>query len=166
MSKQAAATEARTVAHSTFSMERTYPASPARVFTAFADPAVKRRWFAEGEGFELRAYTLDFRVGGREATDSCFKGAPPPGHSSREMRNETVYLDIVPDRRIVLAYTMAIGGQRFSASQATFELLPDGDGTRLVFTEQAAFFEGADGPVMREQGWRALLESLGRELAR
>jgi uncharacterized protein YndB with AHSA1/START domain len=38
------------VAHSTFTIERTYPVSPARVFFAFADKATKRRWLIEGEG--------------------------------------------------------------------------------------------------------------------
>ena len=40
-----------TVNHSTFVIERTYPASPQQVFRAFSDPGRKRRWFAEGEGF-------------------------------------------------------------------------------------------------------------------
>jgi hypothetical protein len=44
--------------------------------------------------------------------------------------------------------------------------LPTEKGTDLIFTEQAAFFEGADGPQMREAGWRELLEALARELAR
>ena len=35
-----------------------------------------------------------------------------------------------------------------------------------MFTEQAAFFEGADGPQMREDGWRKLLDQLAAELAR
>jgi uncharacterized protein YndB with AHSA1/START domain len=59
---------------------------------------------------------------------------------------------------------MAAAGRRFSASLATVELLPEGAGTRLAFTEQAAFFEGADGPALREQGWKALLDALGAEL--
>jgi hypothetical protein len=45
------------------------------------------------------------------------------------------------------------------------ELLPADRGTDLIFTEQAAFFEGADGPQMRQEGWAKLLESLARELA-
>ena len=46
------------------------------------------------------------------------------------------------------------------------EIVPSGDGTRLTLTEQGAFFEGADGPDVREKGWRALLEALGKELRR
>jgi uncharacterized protein YndB with AHSA1/START domain len=72
----------------------------------------------------------------------------------------------VPNRRIVIAYTMTIGDQRVSASLATFEFLPAEKGANLVFTEQAAFFEGADGPQMREEGWRKLLDQLAKELTR
>jgi hypothetical protein len=45
------------------------------------------------------------------------------------------------------------------------EFLPTQQGTDLIFTEQAAFFEGADGPEMREEGWHKLLEHLAKELA-
>ena len=43
----------RSVTHATFTLERTYDAPPAKVFKAFADPAIKRRWFVEGEGWEV-----------------------------------------------------------------------------------------------------------------
>jgi hypothetical protein len=46
------------------------------------------------------------------------------------------------------------------------ELLATENGTDLIFTEQGAFFEGADGPQIREAGWRQLLEKLASELAR
>jgi uncharacterized protein YndB with AHSA1/START domain len=158
------------VAHSTFAINRQYPASPARVFAAFSNPAIKRRWFAEGEGFELQEFTLDFRVGGHEVARFRFKrgpaapaGAPADG---TEMRNDTTYQDIVPDQRIVFAYTMTIGEKRISASLATVQIVPAGDGTSLTYTEQGAFFDGADGPQLREQGWRALLERLDAELRR
>jgi hypothetical protein len=64
---------------------------------------------------------------------------------------------------VVLASTMAIGGKPISASLVTFEFLPSGTGTDLIFTHQGAFFEGADGPEMREAGWRSLLERLNAE---
>ncbi len=147
----------RSVVHSTFSIERTYPASPARVFAAFSNQETKRRWFAQGEGWEVDEFTVDFRVGGREVARFRFKDGAPMG-------NDTVYLDIVPDRRIVLAYTMTVGDTRISVSLATVEIAPAGDDAHLVYTEQAAFFDGADKPAGREAGCRELLEKLGEEL--
>jgi hypothetical protein len=44
--------------------------------------------------------------------------------------------------------------------------LPTEKGTNLVLTFQSAFLEGADGPEMREAGWRRLLEKLAGELER
>ncbi|PCC73739.1 Uncharacterized conserved protein YndB, AHSA1/START domain [Nannocystis exedens] len=146
------------VVHSTITIERTYPVAPARVFAAWADPRQKRRWFAEGEGWSVLQFDLDFREGGRET--ARFRSEK----DNTEFRNDGHYEDIVPNQRIVLAYTMSAGDKRISASLSTVELRPQGDGTRLVFTEQAAFFDGADGPRMREQGWRELLELLAKEL--
>ncbi|MFZ6183786.1 SRPBCC family protein [Nannocystis pusilla] len=146
------------VVHSTITIERTYPAPPERVFKAWADPRQKRRWFAEGEGWSVLQYDLDFREGGRES--ARFRDEK----NNAEFRNDGHYEDIVPNRRLVVAYTMSAGDRRISASLATVELRPQGDGTRLVYTEQAAFFDGADGPRMREQGWRELLDRLAAEL--
>jgi uncharacterized protein YndB with AHSA1/START domain len=149
----------RSVTHSTFVIERDYPVTPERVFAAFSDPAKKRRWFAEGEEFEIEHYALDFQVGGRE--EARFRGK-----NGFTFTNRTLFQDILPHRHIVFAYTMSMGDKRISCSQATVEFLPREKATTLVFTEQAAFFEGADGPKMRQDGWRLLLEALAKELAR
>jgi uncharacterized protein YndB with AHSA1/START domain len=156
-----------TVNHSTFTLERSVPASPDRVFSAFSDPAKKIRWHADGRNSEVLAFDVDFRVGGvdhyryRMGPDSPLKGAI--------LSNETHYLEIQPSRRIVIAYTMGIetnGENRpFSASLATFELLPSGAGTEILFTEQSAFFENSDGPEWRKQGWTSLLNKLAEALA-
>ncbi len=151
----------RSVQHVTFTLERTYAASPAQVFAAWADPHAKRRWFADGDGdnSETLVYELDFRVGGRENGQFKYQG-------TKVLGNETIYLDIVPDRRIIFAYTMSIDEVRISASVGTVDLAPAGKGTRLIYTEQAAYLDGHDTPESREGGWNWLLDQLGADLRR
>jgi uncharacterized protein YndB with AHSA1/START domain len=152
-------TSESSVVHATFSLERVYDAAPSRVFAAFENLPTKRRWMVEGEGWEVDAYMMDFRVGGLESGRFRYRGGP-------EIRNDTVYQDIVRDRRIVFAYTMTVGEKRISASLATVELIPLDQRTRLTYTEQGAFFDGAENPRDREEGCRELLESLAQELER
>jgi len=149
----------RSVIHSTFVIERTYDASPALVFAAFADPAAHDRWFVKNQDWPIAEYRHDFRVGGQEA------GRFSPDGTTM-VHNETLYQDIVPDRRIIFATTMAIGDARLSASLAVIELEPAGAGTRFVYTEHAAFLDGRDNPAGREAGCRALFDSLEAELRR
>jgi len=152
-----------TVIHSTFVLERSYTAKPERVFSAFSDTAKKRRWFVESDHHAVEHYAIDFRVGGKEsARIRLGPGTPVAGLACT---NDITYLGIVPDRRIVFVSTMSIEDRCISASLATFELLPTEAGTDLIFTHQAAFFEGADGPEMRKAGWESMLESLAKELA-
>jgi uncharacterized protein YndB with AHSA1/START domain len=148
--------------HSTFTIERQYTAAPGKVFAAFAEPASKRRWFFDTGGNEVQQYDLDFRDGGTELAQFRFKpGSPVAG---LVCVNESKYLDILPDRRIVMAATMTIGGRRISAALITVDLIPSERGTDLLLTHQGAFFEGADGPDMRKEGWRKLIDNLNAEL--
>ena len=155
--------EEGSVIHNTFVIERSYPATPERVFNAFADPGKKRRWFVEGDHSDVEHFEMDFRVGGTEQARFRFKpGSPVQG---LVCASDTSYLDIVPSRRVVSASTMSLSGKCFSASLVTIELLSTDKGTDLICTHQGAFFEGADGPEMRQEGWRKLLERLTAELA-
>jgi uncharacterized protein YndB with AHSA1/START domain len=151
------------VVHNTFAIERSYPVKPERVFAAFADPAQKRRWYADGEHHQVESYEQDFSIGGREHYTSRFKeGTPLMGLS---LSSENVYRDIVPSRRIIFTSTMAVADRCISVSLGTVELMPSDKGTDLILTFQSAFLEGSDGPEMREAGWRKLLDKLAKELA-
>ena len=146
----------RSAVHSSFVIERTYDATPARVFAAFSDPEAKNRWFVGGDGWGTDAYQLDFRVGGAET----YRGR----HGDMAVTFDARYYDIVPDERIVWAYDMHMDGDRISVSLSTIELRPEGDGTHLVFTEHDTFLDGHEQPGPREEGTRELLGSLEKEL--
>lgn len=144
----------RTVTHATFVIERTYEASPARVFAAFASAEAKDQWFGEMDT-PTPGYTLDFRVGGVERA----------GDGS-SFSFDATYQEIVPNERIVTTYTMDMGGNRISVSVVTVELKAAGKSTRLTYTEMGAFLDGHDKPQLREQGTTEMLDALGKVLAR
>jgi uncharacterized protein YndB with AHSA1/START domain len=143
----------RSVVHSTFSIERTYDRAPARVFAAWADPALKGRWFGGGTDDTPVDLDADFRVGGTEQIR---------GDDSFLVR----YHEIVPDERIVFTYDLSFGGPLVSVSIATVEFHPadGGSGTQLTYTEHGAFFDGLDDPALRENGTGGMLDQLGRLL--
>jgi len=143
----------RDVIHSTFSLERVYQASPARVFAAWADPAAKARWFSPHG-----PHKLDFRVGGREVNH-----ARNPG--GQDISFESHYHDIVADQRIAYTSTLSVADTVVTVSLTTVELTPEGDSARLVLTEHGAFLDGHEQPDWREQGTRGWLDALGADLA-
>jgi uncharacterized protein YndB with AHSA1/START domain len=150
---------ARSVTHSTFSIERIYDHAPARVFAAFADPDAKAQWFSGPPEWEVGEVSQDFRVGGREVNI----GGPPGGPVSKFYG---LYQDIVSDERIVFTYDMFLDDTHLSVSVTTIEFAPEGAGTKLTFTEQAAFLDGHEDPSLREEGTREALNALGAVLDR
>lgn len=149
------------VVHHTFIIEKIYPKPPAAVFAAFSDPVQKSRWLGAGRQ-SMTGFELDFRVGGREFA-GYLMGADTPFEGAK-MTSDGLYLDIVPDARIVIGSNMAMNDRPFSASLLTFEFLADGEGTKLILTHQGAFFEHSDGPEMRQNGWTKLLDQLADTL--
>jgi uncharacterized protein YndB with AHSA1/START domain len=149
--------------HNTSVIEHTYPQPPSGVYAAFAEPIRKRRWYAESDQ-EDQEFEMDFRIGGSERLRYRFKkGHPIEG---QEIVNQTVFMDIVPEKRIVVASLMTLNNKPILAAQVTFEFLPSGSGTDLICTSQGAFFDWPQGPAMIEEGWRGLLDGIGQELVR
>ena len=147
----------RTAVHGTFTLERTFPSAPERVFQAFADRKAKARWFVPPAEWKCERAKMEFRVGGQESVTST-----PPGQQAH--RFDATYLDIVPNERIVYVYEMHTGKVKISVSLATIELKPAGKGTRLVMTEQGVFLDGYDDAGSRERGTKGLLDQLEASL--
>jgi len=146
----------RSAQHGTIRLERTYKASPARVFAAWAEPAARARWDVPGRWI-IAEQTFDFREGGREIKRFGPKDDP-------RFVAETLYVDIVPRQRIVFSYGMTSRGEPISVSLTTVELEPSGAGTHLVLTEQAAFLDGRDNAANREEGLASMLDKIGETL--
>jgi uncharacterized protein YndB with AHSA1/START domain len=143
----------RSIIHATFVIEREFDATPSRVFSAYADPRSKAKWFVGPEGWDRSDHKLEFKTGGRESVS----GGPPGGPTHRF---SGAYWDIVENERIVLGYEMHMDATRISVSLGTTVLAPAGAGTRLIYTEQGAFLDGYDDAGSRERGTRELLDNL------
>ncbi|MBN9317801.1 MAG: SRPBCC family protein [Devosia sp.] len=145
----------RSIAHGSFTVERTYRHAPAKVFQAWANPEFKRQWFGSPSP-DKPTDVMDFRVGGREYNES--------EHQGSTYTFDVLYRDIVPDNRIIYTYEMAMNGRRISVSLATVELFPDGSGTRMVVKEDGAFLDGLDTCKQREDGTNYIIDLLGKWL--
>jgi uncharacterized protein YndB with AHSA1/START domain len=151
----APAATGRTVTNETFVVERVYPVPPSRVFAAYADRETKARWWGGGDGWEKHRSSLDFTVGGHEHDDGRHL------ESNVVSAYHAIYWDIVPDSRIVSTYEMHLDGVRISVSLATTELIPEEEGTRLIYTENGSYLDGHDGAESRRAGTAWLLDNLG-----
>lgn len=147
----------RSVACATFSIERTYPASPSQVYRALSDPAAKAKWFAASKEMTVLVREMDLRVGGRELV----KGRWASGMVSTF---DAVYHDIVPNERLIYTYNLYLDDRKISVSLATLELSKAGSQTKLKMTEQGAFLDGYDDAGAREHGTNLLLDALGAAL--
>jgi uncharacterized protein YndB with AHSA1/START domain len=153
------------VIHETFSIERSYPAAPTRVFAAFASAEAKSSWGDTGDlepaGGSAGIAEFDFRAGGRERFGFEMHGTT--------FRYDALYYDVVPDQRIVYSYEMYANDARISVSVATIEFTKNAEGTALTWTEQGAYLDGIDGseaPFLRKEGTTEMLDGLAQYLDR
>jgi uncharacterized protein YndB with AHSA1/START domain len=145
------------VTHAEFSIERNYDCAPHQAFCSFSDPELKRQWFANPGDWPNAVWELDFRVGGGEVSGGGKSGG-------RQNLFRSTYHDIVEDERIVFAYDLLHDERLVSVSLTTVEFFGEEGGTRLLFTEQGAFFDGPGAPAEREHGTGRLLDRLGKVL--
>ncbi len=135
-----------TLIHATFTIERVLAATPARVFAAYSTLEAKMAWFKAPSDIETLNRDFDFRVCGQER----FHARWPDG---KVTDFQATYHDIVENERIVLVYDMFHNDEKLSVSLQTLEFRPEGEKTRLIHTEQGAYFTGGIEAVKgREHG--------------
>ena len=143
----------RSVTHDTVVVRRRYDAAVARVYRAWTDAAQLERWYVPGdERWTATMHTHDFRVGGGKR----FSFGPP----EETFVEDCHYVDIVPERRICYAMSIARGDTRLTVSMVTVELSPHGSGCEVRVTDQLAILDGGDTAKGRERGWGETLDKL------
>jgi uncharacterized protein YndB with AHSA1/START domain len=152
----ATVTKQNQVKHGTIVVERSFKASPEKVFAAWADPVAQGRWAVPGDDWALAEFEHDFKVGGRNMSFFGPKGAP-------RFRSVGHYLDIVPNERIVNAEAMHDGELRTSATLYTVELQEENGGTHLILTDQSVFFD-RETKEDRIAGWGEILDRLEAQM--
>lgn len=146
------------LAHATLVIERTYAATPARVFAAWSDLEARKRWSAPADNIQIVYEAADFREGGVDVS-RCIE----PGNADYVARVH--YIDIRPDQRILFAEDVTHGDTRVSAAMISVEISQVEAGARLLLTMQIVALDGSDMEQGYQFGWSAALDNLAKEFA-
>ena len=150
----------RSQTHATFVVERTLSCARCR---GLARPVRQRRTrpMVRRRADVRRSHTSRTTSASADAASKTgrWQGGP-------RSRFESTYTDIVDQHRIVFTYDMWVDDQHLSTSLTTIAVEPDGEATRLTYTEQAVHFDGLDSVEGREEGTRGILDGLGSFLTR
>jgi uncharacterized protein YndB with AHSA1/START domain len=146
------------IAHATIVMERTYNATPARVFAAWSDVEARKRWSSPADNIRIEYESADFREGGRDVS-RCIEP------SNDDYVATVTYLDIRKDQRIVFAEDVVHGEKRVSAALISMVLTPQVSATHLSLTLQIASFDDAAMEAGYQFGWSAALDNLAKEFS-
>jgi uncharacterized protein YndB with AHSA1/START domain len=134
-------------------VRRRLAAAPARVFAAFADPALVCRWLSPAPEIALTVVEHDFRVGGGYRFRYRVPGAPA-------MHVNGVFQAIEPPTRLVFSWNIEPPDRHAGlASEVTVEIAPDGGGARLLIRHELLAQAGA--AARHAEGWRGALDRLG-----
>ena len=139
------------VTHSTFTLERRYPAPVEQVFEAWGNPEARKRWMAQGA-----EHSQDFTVGGLETV----KGFDPQG---RPLTYEARYAEIATNERILTTSTLHTGDRLSTLSVTSVEFREEDAGTLLVLTEHGIYLPDQEQPAWREHGTAEQLDALAAE---
>lgn len=137
----------------TLRMSRFFDAPRARVFRAFTDPEVLRRWWGP-EGMNTPNPQVDLRVGGAYRLEM---------HTSDGL-NHVIggqYREIVTDEKLVFTWAWEGGGEG-GETLVTLEFRDRDGGTELSLTHEG--FGDAESCEKHNRGWSSSLDCLDRDI--
>ena len=138
-----------TMAGRTVKVTRTFAASPERVFDAWLNPEIARRFlFATPTGQMVRV-DIDARVGGKFLIVRRTDGDA--------VEHVGEYLAIERPQRLV--FTFAVPKYSAIYTQVSIDIVPAGSGSTLTLTHEGVLPEWAD---RTQEGWEMILGSLER----
>ncbi len=128
-----------------------------RVYEAWTDPELMKRWLAPGE-FHAPSATSDVQVGGsfRIEMEGMMHGRPTKGVASG------IYRELVPGERIVLTWNWA-GDYSPPETLITVEFREVDGGTEVRLTQEG--FAEEQHRAGFEGGWQSAFEKLSRAIA-
>jgi uncharacterized protein YndB with AHSA1/START domain len=143
--------------YDTLTVERRFPHSRKKVFAAFETREAQATWMCPAEGLSIKIADFDFRAGGR----ALFHMSMP---DVGVWENEDRYQEILGGERIIQTSTLRQDGTLTFAGVVVILFEDDGKGCLVRVTEQGAFPAGPEEAAGHKEGWRLMLEGLGRYL--
>ena len=134
-------------------LSRRFAATPERVFDAWTNPAVLRRWWAAKPEWDSPAADVDARPGGRYRLSMTDTGSG----ETRTVAGE--YVEVTPPARLV--YTWRWEGMD-AETLVTVEFVADGGGTRVELLQTG--FPDEQERDMHADGWGGCLDNLERRV--
>ena len=136
-------------------LERTYQASPERVFNAWVRPDALAQWFAPSAEYKAVITVLEAHAGGRYRIEMHHQGG-------KVHVVWGVYRELSPPTRIVMTWAWE-GQEVFGHTLVTVEMTPRGTGTHLLLLHEQ--FPNDAARAEHEKGWTGCLERLAPALA-
>ena len=141
----------------TLTIERTFAATPDRVFQAWTEPETLIQWWGP-EGHHIPEYTMDVREGG--AWRTVMESEKGERHIA-----SGVFREIAPPERLVMTWAWEQpDGRRGHETMIELTFQPDPDGTRLRLVQR--LFETVEGRDNHRKGWTSTLNCLDEMLSR
>lgn len=140
----------------TLVLNRSFAATPQRVFEALTRADQIARWFGPSDDVEIRNVEVDLRPGGAYRLDMHYPDGTHYGLAG-------TYVEIEPPTRLVMTWTWQNGEHAGIETLVTLDLAESDDGTLLTLIHEN--LDGIESRDAHEHGWSGSFERLERQVA-